>query len=219
MKPKFPAMEERRILKDKDPNKEVKLSKKTELIKEFSKIHEKILLLALREEIQRKTDPESLANQLYDYTTFLKIQKHTIKRVLDQIQLWFDERAFIHKLLISFVKNLRYDPIETVVSEKYGKLFLLNDFIDFISNVDKSREKIVELLISTAELENVIECAKRDQEKLEIYLEIIEYDEEKKDSLVERFLKSFVNDKLSEAKLTLQKMKENYEHFIKKNTF
>ncbi len=219
MKPKFPAMEERRILKDKDPNKEVKLSKKTELIKEFSKIHEKILLLALREEIQRKTDPESLANQLYDYTTFLKIQKNTIKRVLDQIQLWFDERAFIHKLLISFVKNLRYDPIETVVSEKYGKLFLLNDFIDFISNVDKSREKIVELLISTAELENVIECAKRDQEKLEIYLEIIEYDEEKKDSLVERFLKHFVNDKLSEAKFTLQKLNENYKHFINKNTF
>ena len=219
MKPKFPAMEERRILKDKDPNKEVKLSKKTELIKEFSKIHEKILLLALREEIQRKTDPESLANQLYDYTTFLKIQKNTIKRVLDQIQLWVDERAFIHKLLISFVKNLRYDPIETVVSEKYGKLFLLNDFIDFISNVDKSREKIVELLISTAELENVIECAKRDQEKLEIYLEIIEYDEEKKDSLVERFLKYFINDKLSEAKFTLQKLNENYKHFINKNTF
>ncbi len=219
MKPKFPSMEERRILKDKERDNKVKLSEKTELIKEFSNIHERILLLALREEIQRKIDTESLAIQLYDYTTFLKIQKNTIKRVLDQIQSWFDERAFIHKLLISFVKNLRFDPIETVVSEKYGKVFLLNDFIEFISNVDKSREKIVELLISTAELENVIECAKRDQEKLEIYLEIIEYDEEKKDSLVERFLKSFVNNKLSEAKLILQKLKENYEHFIKKNTF
>ncbi|MFX0162309.1 MAG: hypothetical protein ACFE68_03090 [Candidatus Hodarchaeota archaeon] len=219
MKPKFPSMGERRILKDKERDNKVKLSEKTELIKEFSNIHERILLLALREEIQRKIDTESLAIQLYDYTTFLKIQKNTIKRVLDQIQSWFDERAFIHKLLISFVKNLRFDSIETVVSEKYGKVFLLNDFIEFISNVDKSREKIVELLISTAELENVIECAKRDQEKLEIYLEIIEYDEEKKDSLVERFLKSFVNNKLSEAKLILQKLKENYEHFIKKNTF
>lgn len=212
-------MEEKRILKDKDPNNEVKLSEKTELIKEFSKIHERILLLALREEIQRKIDPESLANQIYDYTIFLKIQKNTIKRLLDQIQSWFDERAFLHKLLISFIKNLRFDPVETVVSEKYGKVFLLNDFIEFISNVDKSREKIVELLISAAELENVIECARKDQEKLEIYLEIIEYDEEKKDSLVERFLKLFVNDKLSEAKLTLQKLKENYELFIKKNTF
>ncbi len=219
MEPKSPVMEKRRTLKDKDPNKEAKISEKTELINEFSKIHEKILLLALREEIQRKTDPESLNKQLYDYTTFLKIQKNTVKRVLNQIQSWFDERAFIHKLMINFVKNLQYEPIETVVSEKYGKLFLLNDFIEFISNVDKNREKIVELLISTAELENVIECAKRDQEKMESYLEIIEYDEEKKDSLVEHFLKFFVNDNLSEARSIIQKLKENYKHFIKKTTF
>lgn len=219
MEPKSPVMEKRRTLKDKDPNKEAKISEKTELINEFSKIHEKILLLALREEIQIKTDPESLNKQLYDYTTFLKIQKNTVKRVLNQIQSWFDERAFIHKLMINFVKNLQYEPIETVVSEKYGKLFLLNDFIEFISNVDKNREKIVELLISTAELENVIESAKRDQEKLESYLEIIEYDEEKKDSLVEHFLKFFVNDKLSEARSIIQKLKENYKHFIKKTTF
>ena len=218
MESKFSTTEGKRILKDKDPDKEAIFSEKTELIKEFSKIHDQILQLAFRKEIQRKTDLETFTTQLFDYTTFLKIQKNTVKRILDQIQLWFDERAFIHKLLISFVKNLQYDPIETVVSEKYGKLFLLNDFIEFISNVDRSREKIVELLISTAELENVIECAKRDQEKLEIYLEIIEYDEEKKDSLVERFLKHFVNDKLSEAKFTL-KLNENYKHFIKKNTF
>jgi len=219
MKSKSSSMEERRILKEKDPDKEPKFSEKTELIKEFSKIHEQILQLAFRKEIKRKTDPETLTTQLFNYTTFLKIQKQTVKRILNQIQLWFDERAFIHKLLINFVKNLRFDPVETVVSEKYGKLFLLNDFIEFISNVEKSREKIVELLISSAELENVIECAKRDQNKIETYLEIIEYDEEKKDSLVECFLKLFINDKLSEAKLILQKLKDNYEHFIKKNTF
>ena len=209
MESKFSTTEGKRILKDKDPDKEAIFSEKTKLIKEFSKIHDQILQLAFRKEIQRKTDLETFTTQLFDYTTFLKIQKNTVKRILDQIQLWFDERAFIHKLLINFVKNLRFDPVETVVSEKYGKLFLINDFIEFISNVEKSREKIVELLISTAELENVIECAKRDQEKLEVYLEIIEYDEEKKDSLVERFLKLFVNDKLSEATFTLQKLKKN----------
>ena len=142
MESKFSTTEGKRILKDKDPDKEAIFSEKTELIKEFSKIHDQILQLAFRKEIQRKTDLETFTTQLFDYTTFLKIQKNTVKRILDQIQLWFDERAFIHKLLINFVKNLRFDPVETVVSEKYGKLFLINDFIEFISNVEKSREKI-----------------------------------------------------------------------------